>query len=273
MRDSFLIIAICLALLPMAIKIAHGQEMQPLYAVVDYIYADDASVYLEHEQRWKTLHQEMVKEGMLVYWGLFRVAYPRGSAQSYNYATVRIHQDFSQVEDGIQEGMYRAKFEEKNQESWTHFIATTSASREIVKGEVFELISTTGNDYGAMGRYVEVDYMDTPEGEEAAYIMAENKYWKPMQEERIAKGLMTGWDLWGLKYPSGTYEPYDYVTINFFDTYSKLTEPDYPPDVIAGAHPTFGVSDFDRIVQETLETRSMVQMQLWIRIDQTLQTP
>lgn len=80
---------------------------------------------------------------------------------------------------------------------------------------------------------------------------------------------MTGWDLWGLKYPSGTSEAYDYVTINFFDSYSKLSEPDYPQEVISGAHPDFVEGDFDRIVEETIATRSMVNMQLWIRIDQT----
>jgi len=270
MRGYTQLVALFIAvLMVMAIKPSYGQELRPLFVIVDYISTDDVPVYLEAEQKWKVLHQHMVNEGVLMYWGLYRVAYPRGSAQSYNYATVRIYKDFSQVDAAAQEALYRARVNEMNQHSWTEFIASTSASREVVKGEVFEVVSTTGNDYQAMGRYVEVDYMDTPEGEEAAYIEAENKYWKPMQEQRIAKGLMTGWDLWGLKYPSGTSEAYDYVTINFFDSYSKLSEPDYPQEVISGAHPDFVEGDFDRIVEETIATRSMVNMQLWIRIDQT----
>lgn len=270
MRDRFWIKVICVtALAAMHINTSNGQATETQYAAVDYIYTEDAIAYLELEKKWKALHQDMVTEGMLVYWGLFHVAYPRGSAQSYNYAAVRIYRDFSQLEESVQETNYQERFEEINQEGWSEFIATTLASREIVKGEVFELVSTTGNDYQAMGRYVEVDYMDTPEGEETAYIAAENKYWKPMQEQRIALGLMTGWDLWGLKYPAGTSEAYDFVTINFFDSYSKLSEPDYPQGVISDAHPTFAEGDFERIVEETLATRSMVSMQLWVRIDQT----
>lgn len=269
MRDRIRIIAVCVAVLVAHVNTSHGQETQALYAVVDYIYTDDVPAYVALERKWKTLHQEMVAKGVLMYWGLFQVAYPRGSAHSYNYAAVRIYRDFSQVEDVVQETHYREQFEEINPEGWADFISTTLVSREIVKSEIFELVSTTGNDYQAMGRYVEVDYMDTPEGEEAAYIAAENKYWKPMQAQRIAKGLMTGWDLWGLKYPSGTSEAYDYVTVNFFDSYSKLSEPDYPAGVITGAHPDFTEGDFERIANETIATRSMVQMQLWIRIDQT----
>ena len=267
--NTRLIVLLIAILMVIAIQPSYGQEVQPLFVIVDYISTDDVPVYLEAEQKWKVLHQHLVNEGALKYWGLYRVAYPRGSAQSYNYATVRMYQDFSQVDAAVQEALYRERVKEINQHSWADFMASISASREVVKGEVFEVVSTTGNDYPAMGRYVEVDYMDTPEGEEAAYIEAENAYWKPMQEQRIAQGLMTGWDLWGLKYPSGTSEDYDYVTINFFDSYSKLSEPDYPQEVISGAHPDFAEGDFERIVEETIATRSMVNMQLWIRIDQT----
>ena len=165
--NTQLVVTLITVLMVMAIQPAHGQDVQPLYVIVDYISADDGPVYLEAEQKWKVLHQHMVNEGVLMYWGLYRVAYPRGSAQSYNYATVRIYKDFAQVDAAVQEAVYRERVNEMNQDGWADFIASTSASREVVKGEVFEVVSTTGNDYQAMGRYVEVDYMDTPEGEEA----------------------------------------------------------------------------------------------------------
>ncbi len=266
MRRTFwcVFFGVALSVLPV-----NTSNSQALYIVVDYISADEVPAYLKLEEEWKTLHQGLVDQGMLEYWGLFQVAYPRGSTQGYNYATIRIYDDFSHVEDATQEGQYRVTHEQSSDVPWSRFVALTGEARELVKQEVFELVSTTGLEYETMGRYVEVDYMDTPEGREAAYVSAENEYWKPMQEQRISRGLMTGWDLWGLKYPAGTSEAYDFVTINFFDSYAKLALPDYPPEVIAGAHPDFKDGDFDRIVEETIATRSMVQMQLWIRLDQT----
>ncbi len=204
------------------------------------------------------------------YWALYRVAFPSGTMQAYNYATIRIYQDFSLLENPLGMDDFRAVFEEFDQAQLGTFLDDTESTRDIVRSEVFELVSTTIDSYASMGRYVEMDYMDTPEGKEAGYVNAEDKYWKPMQEQRIKNELMTGWDLWKLKYPTGTGEAYDFVTVNFFDSYSKLAWPDYPPDVISGAHPDFATGDFDRIVEETLRTRSMVQMQLWIRLEQTM---
>ena len=52
---------------------------------------------LEREQ-WKPIHQERIKEGKLRSWYLFRVQFPSGAEESYNYVTVADDR-FGRLED------------------------------------------------------------------------------------------------------------------------------------------------------------------------------
>lgn len=269
MRGILRAITVSVALFSVQIMPLHSQAMKTQHAVVDYIQTEAEATYLELQKKWQPLHQDLVNEGEMVYWGLFEIAYPRGSAQRYNYATIRIYDDLPVIEHTLQENRYQTAYQKNHTGDWAQFRAATTESREVVKGELFEIVSTTGHDYHTMGRFIEMDYMNTPEGGEGIYVTYENTYWKPMQEQRIAQGLMTGWDLWGLKYPSGSGQTYDFATVNFFDTYSDLSAPDYPPEVISGAHPDFTEGRFEILAIETITIRSMVEMQLWIRLDQT----
>ena len=76
-----------------------AQDTPTMYAATDYMKSHNVQDYMEIEQTWKKLHQNLVDEGLMFWWGLYEVTAPFGSDHPYDYVTVRIYTDFSQLEN------------------------------------------------------------------------------------------------------------------------------------------------------------------------------
>ena len=57
-----------------------------------------------------------------------------------------------------------------------------------------------------------VDYMKVKPGMNDKYLECE-KVWKTIHADRLKKGIITGWELFQVRFPSGTNTEYDYVTV------------------------------------------------------------
>lgn len=70
-----------------------------------------------------------------------------------------------------------------------------------------------------------VETMKTLPGKSAEYVKAEREIWKKLHQERVKRGLIRGWDLYAVRYPSGTNAAYDYVTVTWTEGAAKLENP------------------------------------------------
>jgi hypothetical protein len=103
-------------------------------------------------------------------------------------------------------------------------------------------------------------------GKEADYLKAEQEMSKPLHQERIKEGQVRWWYLFALRFPSGTEEKYDYVTINGFDQFGQLENPYANADkLLAKVHSGMKV---DEIIDRTEKTRNLVRSEVRVLIDQ-----
>jgi hypothetical protein len=74
-------------------------------------------------------------------------------------------------------------------------------------------------------KYVEIDYMKVEPGKDSDYVRLEKEIWKPLHQQRIKNGQLRSWAVYGLRFPFGTEEKYDYVTVNSYDQFAQLESP------------------------------------------------
>lgn len=72
------------------------------YIEVDYMKTNpgkDADYLKIEQEMWKPLHQERIKQGLVRSWSLYRVQFPSGAAEKYDYVTVNAFDQFGQLEN------------------------------------------------------------------------------------------------------------------------------------------------------------------------------
>ncbi len=69
--------------------------------------------------------------------------------------------------------------------------------------------------------YVIVEYMKVKPGMSEQYLECET-IWKMIHEERKKAGIITGWELEEVLYPSGTDTEYDFITITHFKNWKGI---------------------------------------------------
>ena len=241
-----------------------AQDVPTSFARTDYMDVHNVEQYLEIERTWKTLHERLIQEGIIVYWGLYRVDAPFGSSQPYSYVTVQIYPDFAKMENPYPTEIVEAVIAGFNEEQQAA-IANPEMARDLMKSEYYRLVNWARGDT-PVGPYLLVDYMDTPENGDAVYEEVEAKYWKPIHAARISKGMISGWDLWSRMF-TGANDEYDHATVNAFNSFAQLAENQFTEEVINAAYPNMTEADLQKMLDETVASRSLVRSQLWTRID------
>lgn len=106
--------------------------------------------------------------------------------------------------------------------------------------------------------YAQHDYMKVPSGQAQAYLDLEQELWKPIHRERAQDETIEGWNLYEVVYPAGAERSYDYVTVSFYDAWSRLESP-YAEEHLTNAHPNM---DPQEIAQRTVQSRSLVRSEV-----------
>ncbi len=114
-------------------------------------------------------------------------------------------------------------------------------------------------------KYVEVSYMKVDPAKTTEYLKVEQDLWKPLHQELVKKGQVKSWTLYGVQFPSGTDEKYDFVTVNAFTQFGQLENPYADFDqVLPKIHPDMKVEDF---LSRTESSRRLVRSEIWAVID------
>src|SRR5712692_640357 len=93
-------------------------------------------------------------------------------------------------------------------------------------------------------KYLLVDYMKVNPGKDADYYRLEHDIWKPIHQEFVKDGKKRFWSFYGVRFPSGADEKFDYVTVNGFDNFAQIEEP-YTnlPEVVKKIHPNMKMEE------------------------------
>lgn len=217
--------------------------------------------YLESESKhWKPVHQERVKDGTILDWALYRIAHPSGTGTEYDYVTVTVFPNYAKMESPMNLDHFKTAHPNGNPEQ---MMEQTGNSRNLVKRLVVEGIDFLPVENNTPAKYAQVDYMKVPEGGEQTYIEIETSIWKKMHQARQKAGKIKSWGIYSVRYPYGTKEPYNFTTVNFMSTWKQTGMGIDIEDAKAAGL----TEDQQEIMKKTLEARSLVSSELWVRVD------
>lgn len=239
-------------------------ESSQVVAQVSYMKAEpsEAGKYLNLEREiWKPIHQEQVNDGKILRWSLYSVRYPGGTGHDYNYVTVTFYESRADVEN-TEYGAYAERVHpDKNLSALSE---RTYDARELVRSELWTRVDRLVPEDPQSGPspFLQVDYMKTEPTAASDYVSLEQEVFKPVHQARVDAGMMSGWALWEMALPHGIGQPYNFATVNGFQSMEDLGS--YPENVWEEVHPDRNV---EKIVKQTYAARDNVQGELWELVD------
>ena len=204
-----------------------AQEEEPRsISQVDYmkVSPDQLENYLKVERVWKKIHQYNISKGKYQLWTVQEILSPSGTMYDYNYITRVSFKDEAQY-NAFVEGDYvplnLAKLLTK--EELKMYNATTS-SRDLVKTEVWQLMSEMQDDDQDDGpwRYSKFNYFSINAGFTPDDFVAVQSMWTPVHEARIQDDKLEGWVVMRKLLPAGSMFTERYATVDHFKSMTDL---------------------------------------------------
>ncbi len=221
--------------------------------VVEYMKVKPGqySTYLEVEEAWSKLHQKSVDNGYLIDWSLYEKMF-YGSEDEYDFMTVNVYPDWATYEKGYPDGYYDQLGEE--------IMTKTSDSRSLVRAEVYTMV--VGADNSKPAKFLNLLFMKVEQGNAAAYVDMESKYWKVYQEGLIEAGGMNSWGIYQRIVPYGFGGEYNFVAVNGFESMSQGNN--IPQEAYDAAWEKAVADTSDEALDKlTNETRLLVTSEIW----------
>lgn len=110
---------------------------------------------------------------------------------------------------------------------------------------------------------VSIHYMKAAPGLAAEYERVETETWKPIHEARQQAGALRDWVFYRVQYPQGTEAPYDYVTVNVYDSWADYDQQELDRWV-AEVHPDRTLAE---LIAEADAARDYVRGEIWRPVD------
>ncbi|MBS1791175.1 MAG: hypothetical protein JST85_25920 [Acidobacteria bacterium] len=270
-KTVFIALTMLLALCtPALVKKGFSQSQpaapaQPRFAMIEYFKIEPGknADYRKLEQEvWMPIHRERVKQGIIKSWTAWGVRLPGGSAREYDRIFITTFDKFAALETPYPPGVFTKVFPNTTA---AELVARTQAVSKQVRSELVTLLdSTTPIGAAQTPKFAEIGFQKAEFGKGGEYVELERKYWKPLHQERLNRGILNAWNLYAVRYPGGTNREYGHITINYFDKFEQL-ETQYPPDVLAKALPNVKPAD---IVAQTAAVKKQVRIEVLALVDQ-----
>ncbi len=234
------------------IGFAQSQEESLLYVSVDCMKSTSVEYTSVEVDVWKSMHQELVRQGKRNSWALYSVLY--GDRSKCDHYTVTTYLGEGQLNsDTDYAEVFKAVHPRKD---FAKAMAGTWASREHVATELWVQVDGTEirpHRYAMINRM----YAQDPD----AYERMESRVFKAGHEELLEAGHRSGWAMYALVSPTGTSIPYNYGTVDF----SNHLSPVPMAQAMLTAHPD---RDLDAL-QALLELREHVSSETWVLVAAT----
>ncbi|MDH5381197.1 MAG: hypothetical protein OEW75_10110, partial [Cyclobacteriaceae bacterium] len=244
-------------------------QPETTYFTFDYMkvkpgkYAD----YVKTEAVWKKIHQAKIKAGMADGWSFYQVASPSGSNVEYDFVTVNVFRGNKQLA-GFYEGEYFPKgWESLLTKEELELVNNTATTRSIVKSEVWYYVDGVfKEDWGKNSNIFVFNFMATKPGKSVAeHTKIEQDVWKPVHDARIKGDQMTGWGMYNMMMPYGTFRDYYCGTLDVYKNMEQFLTSEYGK-YFTQVHPG---KDVDEMFAKTGEVTEIKMTVLMIKLDGT----
>jgi hypothetical protein len=135
----------------------------------------------------KKFHQARQESGAQIGWMLAKLVIPSGEEAPYHYVSTTFHDKFPELDQSAAD---LAPFIEKAGSTPEKFLATLNDVSTLVRRSVSMRIDSVG--VIEPGDYVRIDYMKVPPGKAGDYVNLERTICKPLHEQRMKDGLISG---------------------------------------------------------------------------------
>lgn len=252
-----IILAVAFSVFPI---LGNAQENEPqAFVLVDCLKIpfENEAKYLDFVKNTVVpLQKERIKQGSIVVWYLYKVRFT-GVGDNYNYVAVTLFDKPANIESPFR-GLDVGKIlpgKDLNKVLLEANSMRTLVSSTLLQRQLFVYPPSGPGDF----KYLQIDYMKVQQGKEGEYFDVENTVWKPIHNEFIKAGSRVGWSLWGRVFPTGSGLDFQYLTVNYFDDWSKIGTADYN-DAFGKAHPG---KDMNELGEKTNASRTLVKSELW----------
>ncbi len=113
-------------------------------------------------------------------------------------------------------------------------------------------------------QYLQAQYMKVKPGMGVDYRALERDMWKPVHQERVNRGLIRSWGLYGVHLPGGEVD-YDFVVLTEFPDFASLENSRFP-ELFGEVQ---GMDDYDAVLQKTNAARTRVRQDVWVLVENT----
>jgi len=237
----------------------------PRFALLEYfkIEPGKGADYRKLEQEvWTPIHRERVKMGAIKSWSAWGVRFPGGTAREYDRVIITTFDKFADVETPYPLAVFTKVFPNTTA---AEIVARTRALSNLVRSEMVTLLdSTTPASTAQAPKFAQLDFLKAEYGKGGEYVEQSRKYMKPLHQERVNRGILHGWMLFGVRYPGGTNREYGHIALNFFDKFEQM-ETQYPADLLSKVHPNVKGAD---IVAQMNAARKLVRSEVLTLVDQ-----
>ncbi len=111
-------------------------------------------------------------------------------------------------------------------------------------------------------RFIQLQYMKVKPGQGAAYRQIERDLWRPVHQERVKRGLINSWAMYGVHLP-GAAADYDFVVLTEWPSFAGLENSQYA-ELFSEVQE---MDDYEGVLQRTRSTRTLVKQDIWVLVD------
>lgn len=242
---------------------ASVQTPSPKYAMFEFMKVEPGADYHKMAREiWMPVHRERVRLGLIKSWSLWGMRFPGGTSREYDVIAVTNFDKFADVENSYPPEVFKRahpKMTDAERDS------RTNATRKMVRTEVAAVLDGTEAAPSSQSpRYAFIGYMQPEYGKTRQYVELERRYWKPIHQDRVARGILRSWVLYGVRFPGGTSREYSHFTIQLLDRFQDL-EAQYPEGIWEKVHPNVKQDDIDA---RTNAARKMVRTDVLTLMEQ-----
>jgi L-rhamnose mutarotase len=220
--------------------------------------------YVKTEEVWKKIHEMRKANGEILYWSLFRCAYPSGSENKYDYITVT----------GYKNGAALQAKEKATVKAWTKgltkeeidIVMNTNKTRKLIATELDAKLVNIGDNPSA--NYVLSRFMKIAPNNQVEYEKMIDMA-KPVLAEAIKNGKAAGYDFFKTVLPIAHDVP-DYTgCFDFTNLGDALKNMGGFPDIEPEFKKVLPNQNYATWSKRLSEMRQIIGMELWKKVDGT----
>jgi L-rhamnose mutarotase len=220
--------------------------------------------YVKTEAVWKKIHEMRKANGEILYWSLFRCAYPSGSENKYDYITVT----------GYKNGVALQAKENATVEAWTKgltkeeidIVMNTNKTRKLIATELDAKLVNIGDNPSA--NYVLSRFMKIAPNNQVEYEKMIDMV-KPVLAEAIKNGKAAGYEFFKTILPIAHNVP-DYTgCFDFTNLNDALKNMGGFPDLEPEFKQILPNQNYAVWSKRLSEMRQIIGTELWKKVDGT----